>query len=442
VHLHQPKIALTMDSLRNSARRHLLLIAYAFPPLVSPQSLRWYYLAKHLALKGYAVDVLTIRMPKSFYDSAYPLPDNVRIWRTFSGFFHGLTYMHSREKAVEKADHAASNAVSRAWQIAQLVHANAYKILNAFLVPDLYAEWFPFATHMCLHLLRKHRYQSIISSSEPRINHLVSYVAARRSGSFWIADYGDPWVYPIPIHYEPTWKRRALSMIEQSILPRMGAITLTSKGAKDLYLSHYPSLSENDVHVIPQGCEPDDFNQIRATGAPIFRIVYCGSFYRKIRDPGHFLQAVEEIDVKNLEVIVAGRNNDFAQILHSKSNVRYLGFVSHHEVLALEKGASVLLHLGNSMEVQVPGKLYEYIGARRPILAIQNSQNDPLAGLIRKKNRGLVVENNKQKIKASILKLYSMWQQGTLETSFDLGQDHEFTWAKRADQFIEILEKF
>lgn len=78
-----------MDNLRTSKLGHLLLIAYGFPPLVSPQSLRWYYIVKHLALKGYVVDVLTIKMPKSFYDGAYPLPDNVRIWRTFPDFSTG-----------------------------------------------------------------------------------------------------------------------------------------------------------------------------------------------------------------------------------------------------------------------------------------------------------------------------------------------------------------
>ncbi|MGA7877616.1 MAG: hypothetical protein WCA08_18290, partial [Desulfoferrobacter sp.] len=341
-----------MDKFANSIPGHLLLIAYGFPPVISPQSLRWYYIVKHLASRGYRIDVLTIRMPRAFYGEAYPLPDKVRIWSTFPGFFNALTYMHSREKAAETIASTETPRVSRTWRLAEKVHSIAYKLLNASLVPDIYVEWLPFAVHRGLHLLRKHRYDAIISSSEPRIDHLVGYILRRHSGTFWVADYGDPWIYPIPIHFEPIWKRKLLSEMEELILPWTGAITLTSRGTKDLYLERYPFLNEKDLHVVPQACEPNDLNHFHANTSDVFRIVYCGTFYKTIRDPILFLEALAEIDNKDIEVVIAGRNNDFAYALHSKSNIRYMGFMPHHEVLALEKGASVLLHLGNAIDIQ------------------------------------------------------------------------------------------
>jgi len=431
-----------MYKFANSTPGRLLLIAYGFPPVISPQSLRWYYIVKHLASRGYRIDILTIRMPRAFYEDIYALPDRVQIWSTFPGFFNAMTYLHSREKAAGKIVPAEKPRISRGWQLAEKLHSLAYKLLNASMIPDIYAEWLPFAVHGGLHLLAKHRYDAIISSSEPRIDHLVGYILTRRSGTFWVADYGDPWIYPIPIHFEPVWKRKLLSEIEELILPRTGAITLTSRGTKDLYLERYPFLNEKDLYVVPQACEPDDLNHFQANASDVFRIVYCGSFYKTIRDPSLFLEALAEIDNKDIEVVIAGRNNEFAHALHSKSNIRYLGFMPHHEVLALEKGASVLLHLGNAIDIQVPGKFYEYIGAKRPILAIKNSQNDPSAYIIERYNKGLVVRNTKADIKAGILQLYTMWQHGALDTSFDLERVHDFSWAKRAEQFIEILETF
>lgn len=431
-----------MNEFKNSTPGRLLLIAYGFPPVISPQSLRWYYIVKHLALRGYRIDVLTIRMPRVFYDETYPLPDEVRILPTFPGSFNALTYLHSREKAAGKITPAEKPHRSRAWQLAEKLHSLAYKLLNACLIPDIYAEWLPFAVHRGLHLLWQNHYDAIISSSEPRIDHLVGYILSRHSGTFWVADYGDPWIYPMPIHFEPVWKRKILSRIEKLILPRTNAVTLTSGGTKDLYLERYPFLNENDLHVIPQACEPNDLNHFQENTSDIFRIVYCGTFYKAIRDPSLFLEALAEIDNKDIELVIAGRNNEFAHVLRSKNNIRYLGFMPHHEVLAIEKGASVLLHLGNTIDIQVPGKFYEYIGANRPILAIRNTQNDPSAYIIERHNKGLVVQNSKTDIKAGILQLYTMWQQGTLDTSFNLGQAHDFSWARRAEQFIEILETF
>ena len=84
--------------------------------------------------------------------------------------------------------------------MAARLHATLYRLLNSYLFPDLHLEWLPAACCQGYRLLRRDRYQAIISSSEPRIGHLLGYLLSRRSGARWIADYGDPWVYPIPLH--------------------------------------------------------------------------------------------------------------------------------------------------------------------------------------------------------------------------------------------------
>src|SRR5690606_21504818 len=45
-----------------SIAMQILLIAYEFPPSPSPQSLRWAYLARHLADRGHRISVLTIHL--------------------------------------------------------------------------------------------------------------------------------------------------------------------------------------------------------------------------------------------------------------------------------------------------------------------------------------------------------------------------------------------
>ena len=62
----------------------LLLIAYEFPPSPSPQSLRWTYLVRELALQGHEVHVLTADLGGTT-PGLPPLPDSVRVHRTFPG---------------------------------------------------------------------------------------------------------------------------------------------------------------------------------------------------------------------------------------------------------------------------------------------------------------------------------------------------------------------
>ena len=229
--------------------------------------------------------------------------------------------------------------------------------------------------------------------------------------------------------------------MEALLLPRMAAITVTCEGAGELYLTNYPWLERRAVQVVPQASEIEDFDRVRAERSTNFRIVYCGTFYNGIRDPALFLQAVAAIEQPDIEVVIAGRNPEFASLFNAHSKLHDLGVVPHQRALALAKGATVLLHMGNATDSQAPGKLYEYIGARRTILAIQNSVNDSAAGMIEQYRRGLVVPNRQSDIEGAIRRLYAVWQQGVLEGSFDLERVDEVSWARRAKQYQAILEE-
>jgi hypothetical protein len=422
--------------------KKILLIAYNFPPLISPQSLRWFYLSKELCKQGYTIDVLTIRMSERFQDLLADIPEGIRIHKTFPGPFYYFTFRYSRESSNKKEYRMSANP-SPFWKTLSNIHSKIYKILNSLLIPDIYAEWLPFVLKTGLKLIRKNNYDTIISSSEPRVCHLIGYFLKKKSGVPWIADYGDPWIYPIPILSESDMKKSIIKKIEMSILRRMDAITVTSEGIKKLYQEQYPFLRRESIHVVTQGFDPDVFSQIEGALTRKFRIVYCGSFYRDLRDPKAFFEAVKEID-KDIEVIIAGRINEFADVLRKENfhgRIQFRGFLSHKESLALEKGATILLHIGNISDVQVPGKIYEYIGAGKPILGIKGGDSDLSAEIIIRYNKGIVVTNNVNAIKEAILKLYELWQRDSLDKTFNLNTVEEFTWSKKAEDFSNIIER-
>lgn len=267
-------------------------------------------------------------------------------------------------------------------------------------------------------------------------------LSKKKSGIPWIADYGDPWVYPVPTVNESRFKKKLIEKTERVILKEMDAISVAAEGIRELYIERYPFLDNEKIFVIPQGYDPEMFSQIREEKTGKFRIVYCGSFYSKLRDPMAFFEAIKEIRREDFEVIIAGRINEFVEVIRKKfkdGRVRYYGFLGHKESLSIQKSASILLHIGNTTDVQIPGKIYEYIGASRPILCVSGNDNDLSAELVNKYNRGIVVKNSKEDIKRGIMQLYDLWKRDLLESRFNLIPINEFTWCESAKNINNII---
>lgn len=392
---------------------------------------------------GYCVDVLTIKMPQRFGDLLNSLSDGIKVFRTFPGFFYYLTFRFSRESRVVEEERADQLTIKDFfWKTLSLAHSRMYKILNSILVPDIYSEWLPFAIKAALKLIKINKYDVIISSSEPRMCHIVGYFLKKKNGIPWIADYGDPWVYPMPTVHESQFKKKIIDKIERVILKEMDAISVAAKGIKELYIEKYPFLNKEKISVVPQGFDPEMFSHISEQKTNKFRIVYCGSFYKGLRDPIAFFQAVKEIGKSDIEVIIAGRINEFADVIKKEfinGTVKYYGFLKHKESLSLQRNATVLLHMGNATDVQVPGKIYEYFGAGRPILCITKNDNDLSADFVIKYNRGIVVRNDREEIKKAIIELYDLWNKGLLNSRFNLSPIDEFTWNARAMDISNII---
>jgi hypothetical protein len=390
--------------------------------------------------RGCSVDVLTIRMPERFQDMLNDIPRAIRIYRTFPGPFYYLTFKYSRESSHETRGISPEHFTL--WKLLSDIYTTAWKALNAMLIPDIYIEWLPLAIKKGKELIKKNRYDVIISSSETRVCHLAGYFLKKKSRIPWVADYGDPWIHSLPSLRESDIKKTILQKIEKVILKKIDAITVAADGMKTLYHNQYPFLNKESIHVVTQGFDSDMFLPIERTLTHKFSIVYCGSFYRDLRDPSAFFKAVMETD-KDIEVIIAGRINEFADVLRQEyfhGRIQFRGFLSHKESLTLQKKATILLHIGNANDVQVPGKIYEYIGAGKPILCIKGGDGDISADIIMRYNKGIVVPNNTDIIKKAIGQLYELWEKHLFEKTFNFEPIEEYTWAKKAQDIHNIIE--
>jgi len=124
--------------------------------------------------------------------------------------------------------------------------------------------------------------------------------------------------------------------------------------------------------------------------------------------------------------------------------VRFLGFVPRRRALALQKGASILLFLGNRSpepQAQLPAKLFEYLAAGRPILAIRYDPGDFAAKLVQRWRRGPVVENRPEAIAGAIREDQVLWLRGQLEQQFDLAPHLEYSWDQLGGRLAVILRQ-
>jgi hypothetical protein len=166
------------------------------------------------------------------------------------------------------------------------------------------------------------------------------------------------------------------------------------------------------------------------------RLVYTGTFYRDERDPLELFKALRDLKEMDVEFIIAGRNDevigDAKKFGLLGSKVIYLGYLKYEESIRAQYEGDVLVHIGNKSSNQVPGKIYEYLGARKPILAILENPNDEIKDLVLKLERGVVTP------KEAISYLLELYKKEKLYSSFNLSLEDvaQYSWGSLSNLLI------
>ncbi len=246
----------------------------------------------------------------------------------------------------------------------------------------------------------------VLTSCAPYETAWAGARVARHLGTPWVADLEDPWALDEMLVY-PTRFHRALALSEmRRSLATASAIVMAAPEAAARVRREMPELAER-VHSIPIGFEPDDFTAPpAATDAGVFRIVHTGSMHtdfglhlRRSRwrrrllggmTPGFdvlprshvfLVEAIASLIEENptlrgaVELHLAGSLTDADRAISSPHEfVRFRGLLPHSECVALMRSADLLflpMHdlPEGSRAGLIPYKTFEYLAARRPILA-------------------------------------------------------------------------
>jgi hypothetical protein len=409
---------------------HILLIAYEFTPSPSPQSLRWVYLARHLSERGHRISVLTIDLGGE--PAGLPaLPASVHVTRTFAGPIRGCLAAlrerrHRRRQLAgipdaEGTGTPTASAPSRqGWKqaVSDVLQGTAAMIV----FPDVRGEWLPWGRRRLDRMLGTDPPDLVISSHEPATS-LQLGLRAKRTGVPWIADLGDPVLAP---YTPPRWRKRAWQL-EREVAEMADHILVTTPSAAALLAERHQRT--RDVTVVAQGHSGDRLASASKSPFDAHRLelLYTGSFY-SFRRPEALLEALRgfpEVRLNIASVTLPPSVIQFARELPHQ--VRVLGFLPHEQALDLQRQADLLVNIGNADPSQVPGKIYEYLGACRPILHLGDG-NDAIARFVADLHRGWSCENRSEPIADCLRELVSDKASGRFAETLDLGAASVAPW--------------
>ena len=350
--------------------KRVLMVAFHFPPQRGSSGIqRTLKFAQYLPASGWQASVLTAA-PRAHEqrsdDQLGDIPAEVEVTRAF---------------ALDTSRHLA-------WK---------GRYLGLMALPDRFVSWWLGAVPAGLRLVRRQRPAVLWSTYPIATAHLIALTLQRLTGLPWVADMRDPMYddgYP-----SGRLPRTVAAWIERKVVAHCSRLVCTTPGALAACRKRYPDIPASRFVLIENGYDEENFSDAEqfAKAAPagdaVFSMLHSGIVYPSERDPRALFAALRALHsdgriggVRLRLVLRAPVHDDFVRALVAQYGLEDVIEVAPHlpyrEALAEMLGADALLLLqASNCNYQIPAKLYEYLRARRPILALTDPMGDTAAAL-------------------------------------------------------------
>jgi glycosyltransferase involved in cell wall biosynthesis len=347
--------------------RKVLIIAYYFPPMGLSGVQRTVKFAKFLPKYGWKPTVLTVE-PTGYY--------------AFDD-----TLLKEAEEAGVKIVRTLSYDVNRILKkrgIIKMPPEWMRKVLqffgDLFFIPDTKIGWKTPAIKTASNLIDKERFDVMFATAPPQTDFLIGAALKRKYDIPLVVDYRDAWL-EYPFKYFPTPLHRLWhAHLEKQVLKAADRVIVTHRRVKESILRRNKTLDYNEVIIISQGFDAEDFPLMNAEkqANPVkMKITHSGTFYAE-RNPVIMLHALANVFRTNpkirgrIEVHFAGNareeDRQLVKRLNLQNAVYFLGYLPHRKCIQCLVESDVLWFVLDN-DYQTPGKLYEYFGSRKPIIA-------------------------------------------------------------------------
>ncbi len=427
--------------------KRVLILTYYWPPAGGAGVQRWLKFSKYLPENGWEPVIYTS------VDAEYPAIDHslqkdvdpkltvlrTKPWEPY-GFYKGMMGKKKGEK-VSAGFISEGKKPGMMQRLAVWVRGN-------YFIPDARKFWIKPSVKYLSQWLSENKVDAMISTGPPHSMHLIALGIKKKFNIPWIADFRDPWTNidfydQLMLSSSADAKHKRL---EKEVL--MGAdkvVTVSKSWAKD-----FNALCGKDISVITNGYDEEDFRSQAPVVKNEFAFHHIGAL-NKDRNPHAFWKALgkaveEHPEMKqHLKIRVVGKT-DFSVFESVRENglgafVEKVEYIPHTEIISFVCSSPILLlPLNDTPNVMgiIPGKLFEYLAARRPIFCIGNPKGDT-PEIIRETSSGAIFDfEDEEGMRAGILKFFKDFKAGELSKSFGSGIE-KYSRKEGAKAYSKVL---
>lgn len=396
-----------------------LIVTYYWPPSGGSGVQRWLKFVKYLRDFGIEPVVYTVKDPNYHQEDKSLLkdiPENVEVIR--QPIFEPNNYLSKKSSKKDKKEVAFQNpSPSFVGKILQYIRIN-------YFVPDARKFWIKPSVRFLKKYLSENDIDVVITTGPPHSLHLIGLKLKRKMNIKWIADFRDPWT---DIYYNSSFKMNDATMkkhqkLESQVLNESDHVITTNGNLNELFSQR----TDTEVTLITNGYDDEAANYENVQLNEGFTLDYIG-YLPQESNPEALWKAVSELyeeDAdfkKELKINITGDINKLV-----KSSIKsyglddvteFGGYVSHDKAIEMQHSANVLLILiAKSKESRqiTPGKIFECLQAKRPILAVGPIDGGAAEILNHTKAGNIFDYDDKDGLKNHILHLFKQYKEEKL----------------------------
>ncbi len=374
-------------------KKQVLVITYYWPPAGGPGVQRWLKFVKYLP--EFNIDPV-VYCPSN---PSYPLIDESLVEET-SKFSVKIIKQPIAEpykiaKLFSKQTKAISKGVISENKKQGIIERIMLFVRGNFFIPDARKNWIKPSVSYLVKYITEENIKTIITTGPPHSMHLIGMKLQKELNVKWIADFRDPWT-SIGYHKKLKLTKRAKKkhkILEKQVLKNANQIIVTSWKTK----KEFQGITKQPIEVITNGY--DNYINHKVNLDEMFSISHIGSLLFD-RNPKVLWKVLADLIKENVMFakklqlnFVGFINNNVLDSIKKEGLINYVnnhGYLEHNQAVVFQKKSQILLLIeidSKDTEAIIPGKLFEYMVANRPIIAIGPKEADVIR-ILRETNTG------------------------------------------------------
>lgn len=423
--------------------RTALLITYYWPPAGGAGVHRWLRMSRYFKENGWDLHVYCPEngaWPTLDPALQHDVSDDLTIVRR--PIFEPHKYLGKKSNPNIGAGLTHQGKVSLTKKAVIWIRGNLF-------VPDARVFWIKPSIRFLSTYLKQHpKIDTIISTGPPHSMHLIALGLKKKFPKInWAADFRDPWTQ-IDFYHEllpSKWADRRHKKLEKSVLQSADHIITVSEACAE----GLEYIAQRKVHVVTNGYIFPDFDAQKVQLDAAFTIAHFGSM-PQARNPKALWKALDAALTENpelskhLQLKLVGpvdfQINEDIKTHHLDSYLTQISSVSHAESILLQRSTQLLLLVANNagnIKGILTGKFFEYLGAKRPILAIGMLDGDLHKAVVSTQCGQFFDFNDADKMKYYILDAFKHFQKADLHSA-SKGLD-TYTTRNLTKKFLDLI---